>query len=262
MFRSPGILFAVLCIAISQVLFPVRAQSQTFSYRTYDENTGLPGSYLNVIEQDKSGFLWVGVDSNLFRYDGFDFHRMAFPEIQSRGNLNALFCDREGTMWVGLTDGSLFTWSEGGTLAHKALPESDRINRITEGPDRKIWIVTQTKGIYLADAGVGVKIARLSMPEGYVVFDISFDGAGTILAATQDNLRQCTVSGDKVVEKLSFPELEYTWVHTVRQMDDDTWFAGTDYAGLFMIRRVNGMLPASYIGDTLFMNMRIPALIA
>ena len=262
MFRSPGILFAGLCIAILQVLFPGRAQSQTFSYRTYDENTGLPGSYLNVIEQDKSGFLWVGVDSNLFRYDGFDFHRMAFPEIQSRGNLNALFCDREGTMWVGLTDGSLFTWSEGGTLAHKALPESDRINRIMEGPDRKIWIVTQTKGIYLADAGGGEKITRLSLPEGYVVFDISFDGAGTILVATQDNLRLCTLSGDKLVEKLNFPELEYSWVHTVRQMDDDTWFAGTDYAGLFMIRRVNGMLAATSIGDTLFMNMRIPALIA
>jgi serine phosphatase RsbU (regulator of sigma subunit) len=100
------------------------------------------------------------------------------------------------------------------------------------------------------------------LPEGYVVFDISFDGAGTILAATQDNLRLCTLSGDKVVEKLSFPELEYTWVHTVRQMDDDTWFAGTDYAGLFMIRRVNGMLAATSIGDTLFMDMRIPALIA
>ncbi|MCK7532887.1 MAG: hypothetical protein MZV63_18535 [Marinilabiliales bacterium] len=66
-----------------QVLFPVQAQSQTFSYRTYDENTGLPGSYLNVIAQDKSGFLWVGVDSDLFRYDGFDFHQMAFPETQS-----------------------------------------------------------------------------------------------------------------------------------------------------------------------------------
>jgi serine phosphatase RsbU (regulator of sigma subunit)/ligand-binding sensor domain-containing protein len=255
-------LIAVLCIALLQVLFPGRTQSQTFSYRTYDENKGLPGSYLNVIEQDKSGFLWVGVDSNLFRYDGFDFHRMEFSEKQTRGNLNALFCDREGTMWVGLTDGSLFTWSEGGTLVHKALPESDRINRITEGPDRKIWIITQTKGIYLADAGGGDKIARLSMPEGYVVFDISFDGAGTILAATQDNLRVCTLSGDKVVEKLSFPELEYTWVHTIRQMDDDTWFAGTDYAGLFMIRRVNGMLAATSVGDTLFMNMRIPSLIA
>lgn len=262
MFKNGSVLIAVLCFVILQVLFPVRAQSQTFSYRTYDENTGLPGSYLNVIEQDKSGFLWVGVDSNLFRYDGFDFHRMAFPEKQPRGNLNALFCDREGTVWAGLTDGTLYSWREGGTLVRRKLAASDRINRITEGPDRKIWIVTQTEGIYLADAGGGDKITRLSVPEGYVLFDISFDGTETVIAATQDNLRLCTVSGDRIVEKHSFPELEYTWVHTVRQMDDDTWFAGTDYAGLFMIRRINGMLEASVVGDTLFMNMRIPKLIA
>ncbi len=262
MFKSASIFTAVLCIVILQVLFPVRAQSQTFSYRTYDENTGLPGSYLNVIAQDKSGFLWVGVDSNLFRYDGFDFHRMAFPEKQSRGNINALFCDREGTMWAGLTDGSLYTWSEGGSLKHMALPASDRINRITEGPDSKVWIITQTEGIYLADAGGGEKITSLPVPEGFVVFDISFDGAETVLLATQDNLHVCTISGDGISEKHSFPELEYTWVHTVRQMDNDTWFAGTDYAGLFMIRRAaGGKLTPTSVGDTLFMNMRIPALI-
>ncbi len=262
MFRNRGILTAALFLCLAKLFLPVQAQAQTFSYRTYDENTGLPGSYLNVIEQDESGFLWVGVDSNLFRYDGFDFHRMEFPEKHSRGNLNALYCDREGTMWVGLTDGSLFTWTAGGTLILRALPETDRINRIKEGPDKKIWIITQTKGIYLADAGGGEKITRLSLPEGYVVFDISFDSAGTILVATQDNLRLCTLSGDRLVEKNSFAELEYTWVHTITRMDDDTWFAGTDYAGLFMIRRVNGMLAAASVGDTLFMNMRIPALIA
>ncbi len=262
MFRNAGIFVAVLCIAVLQVLLPVGAQSQTFSYRTYDENTGLPGSYLNVVAQDGNGFLWVGVDSNLFRYDGFEFHSMAFPDKQPRGNLNALFCDREGTMWVGLTDGMLYTWSEGGSLQRRALPESDRINSITEGPDKKIWIVTQTKGVYLADAGGGDKVTRLMMPDGFVVFDISFDGPGTMLVATQDNLHVCTLAGDRIVGKQAFTGLEYTWVHTIRQMDDDTWFAGTDYAGLFMIRRVNGTLEAAAVGDTLFANMRIPALIA
>ncbi|MCK7532888.1 MAG: hypothetical protein MZV63_18540 [Marinilabiliales bacterium] len=83
----------------------------------------------------------------------------------------------------------------------------------------------------------------------------------TVLVATQDNLHVCTISGDGISEKHSFPELEYTWIHTIRQMDNDTWFAGTDYAGLFMIRRQDGKLTATAVGDTLFMNMRIPALI-
>jgi serine phosphatase RsbU (regulator of sigma subunit)/ligand-binding sensor domain-containing protein len=262
MFRNRGIFTAALFICLAGLLLPAQVQAQTYSYKTYDLNTGLPGSYLNVIEQDKSGLLWVGLETGLFRYDGFEFYPVALPEIPTGIYPNALFCDREGTMWVGLTDGSLFTWSPGGALVPRALPEADRINRITEGPDKKIWIVTQTTGIYLADAGGGEKITRLTMPEGVVLFDVSFAGRDTILAATQDNLHLCTIDGEKAVIARSFPELEYTWIQTLCQMDENTWFAGTDGAGLFMVRRVDGVLTAGAVEDTLFMNLRIPALIA
>ncbi len=258
--RSLSLFITTLFISLMQVIAPCHVQAQTYSYRTYDENSGLPGSYLSVIEQDKSGLLWIGLETGLYRYDGFDFYRMTMPDTLSGSYPNALYCDSEGTMWVGLTDGSLYTWSPGRTLTRKTVPKTDRINRITEGPDNKIWIITQTEGIYIADPGGGEKITRLSMPEGLVLFDIAFAGRDTLLAATQDNLHICAVSGSKAEIVRSFPELEYTWVQTVRQMDDETWFAGTDGAGLYMIRRTDGVLSAAAVNDTLFMNLRIPAL--
>ena len=94
------------------MLLTSQAQAQTYSYRTYDQNTGLPGSYLSVIEQDHGGFLWMGLESGLFRYDGFEFHPMLkYLTPCSEAYPNALFCDSKGTMWIGLTDGSLYTWS-------------------------------------------------------------------------------------------------------------------------------------------------------
>lgn len=261
MSRSASIFIAVICTFILHLLPFFQSQAQTYSYRTYDLNTGLPGSYLSVIEQDRSGLLWVGVDTGLYRYDGFEFHKMPFADSAAHSSPNALYCDTEGTMWVGLADGSLYTWKPGGRMERRTLDGADRINRITESPDKRIWIVTQTEGVFLAAAGGGEKITRLSMPEGFVVFDISFAGGDTLLVATQDNLQVCTVAGDKIVRALSFPELEYTWIHTVIPVDESTWFAGTDYAGLFMIRRSDGMLTASAVGDTTFMNMRIPALV-
>ncbi|MRR22061.1 hypothetical protein EG830_03660, partial [bacterium] len=260
MSRRSSISIAALCIAIMHLLPSFLSQAQTYSYRTYDLNSGLPGSYLSVIEQDRSGLLWVGVDTGLYRYDGFEFHKMPFADSAAHSSPNALFCDSEGTMWVGLADGSLYSWKQGGKMERRILEGTDKINRITEGPDKRIWIITQAEGVFLASAGGGEKITRLSMPEGLVVFDISFAGSDTLLVATQDNLQVCTMTGDKVVTALSFPELEYTWIHTVIRFDENIWFAGTDYAGLFMIRRINGMLKASAVGDTTFMNMRIPAL--
>ena len=261
MTRSISISLAAFCVTLLQVLTPSRSEAQTYSYRTYDINTGLPGSYLNVIEQDKNGLLWLGLETGLYRYDGFDFFPVSMADTVSSGYPNALYCDREGTMWIGMTDGKLFTSTPGSAVMRRSGVEADRINRITEGPDGKIWIISQAGGIYLADAGNGEKITKITVPEGIVLFDISFAGNDTIIAATQDNLYLLTVSGGRAVISRSFPELEYTWVQTVRQMNDQTWFAGTDGAGLFMIRRENGVLTAREVQDTTLMYLRIPALI-
>lgn len=252
---------ALLAVLI-RVLQSLPAHSQTHSYRIYDEYTGLPGSYLNVIEQDRSGLLWVGIDTGLYRYDGFAFHNVPVTDTIPHGNPSALYCDATGTMWVGMSDGSLFVWNTGSNLIRKELPETDKINRIMEGPDSKIWIVTQTRGIYLAEPGGGAKISRMEMPEEMTLFDIAFTGGDRFLAATQDNLHLCVHQGDEVVSEYSFPELEYTWIQTVVRMDDDTWFAGTGDRGLYMIRRTGGSLAATPVSDTALMNMNVPALTA
>lgn len=251
---------AVICAFLLQVLYPAVAPAQTYSYRTYDEYTGLPGSYLNVIAQDNDGLLWVGVDTGLYRYDGFMFHHMPFPDTLPRGNVSAIFCDPKGTMWVGMSDGSLFTWKSGGSMVRREPDETDRINRITEGDDGKIWIVTQTRGIYLAEPGDGERLTKLEMPAELTVFDIAFAGDGKFLAATQDNLHLCSAEGGAAVSELTFPELEYTWIQTVVRMDDDTWFAGTGDKGLWMIRQTGEGITVSEAGDTTFTNMNVPAL--
>jgi len=256
-FRLP---LTALCFVLVTVLHPSVSSAQTYSFRTYDEYTGLPGSYLSVIAQDRDGLLWTGVDTGLYRYDGFSFHHMQFPDTMPRGNVSALYNDKNGTMWVGMSDGSLFTWKPGGKMERRSLVESDRVNRITGSPDGNVWIITQTSGIFIAGKGEGDKITRMKMPGEMNLFDIAFAGDGTFLAATQDNLHLCAASGDSAVSRLTFPELDYTWIQTVLRMDDDTWFAGTGDKGLWMIRRSGDTMTATAVGDTLFMNMNIPAI--
>jgi len=262
MIRSISIFYAVVCITLVQVLMPLRSEAQSYSYRTYDINTGLPGNYLSVIEQDKSGLLWIGLETGLFRYDGFEFHPVTLPDTLSDGYPNALFCDSNGTMWIGLTDGSLFTWTQGGIPSRKAGIDADRINRITKGPDGKIWIVTQTHGIYTAEPDQGDRTERIVMPEGTALFDIAFAGNDSIIAATQDNLYLCSIAGDVADIAYTFPELEYTWIQTVTRVNDNTWLAGTDGSGLYVIRRENGTLKAIRADNPVFEGVRIPSLIA
>jgi len=261
MVRKGSILITALCFCLVQMLLTSQTQAQTYSYRTYDLNTGLPGSYLSVLEQDRDGFLWMGLETGLFRYDGFEFYPVEIPDTVASGYPNALFCDSKGTMWIGLTDGSLYKWTPGGSLARVEGVEADRINRIAGGPDGRIWIVSQTKGIYLADAGSGDNLSRIATAEGLVIFDIAFTGKDSLLLATQDNLHIARITGSEAVITHTFPELEYTWVQTIRKVTDDFWVAGTDGAGLYAITRQNGRLMASQVNHPALEGIRIPALV-
>ncbi len=258
----PALAIGVLCMLLIMFLRVSPAVAQTYSFRTYDEFSGLPGNYLNVIEQDRDGMLWVGIDNGLFRYDGFTFHHISFNDTLPRGSVTALFSDSAGTMWVGMSDGSLFTWQSGSTLERQLLDGADKINRIIENDDSAIWVVTQTGGIFIAEAGASGRFTRVVMPEGMNLFDIAFTGDGRFLAATQDNLHLCSVSGGRGVSEALFPEMEYTWVQTLLQLDDKVWFAGTGDNGLFMIRRDGDIITAGAVSGAPFHGANIPSLAA
>ena len=59
-------------LAVLGLIVP-RCASQQFSFST--ANDGLGDLNLNCIAQDKSGYLWVGTENGLYRYDGSSFRQ-------------------------------------------------------------------------------------------------------------------------------------------------------------------------------------------
>lgn len=250
---------AVTMFAIT-LLLPSVACAQTYSYKTFDLTNGLPGSYVNALGQDKEGFLWVGLETGLYRFDGFNFYGVSLPDTLSSGYPVSLFCDADGVMWIGFTDGALFTWSQGTGIVRQGNTDADRINRIMAAPDGKTWIVSQSRGIFVAAAG---KINKLATPEGIVIFDIAFIGQDSLLVATQDNLHICKIQGDQIVIVKSFPELEYTWIQSIVSLPGRRWAAGTDGAGLYIISETGGNFTASAVsGYPAIEGVRIPAVLS
>jgi ligand-binding sensor domain-containing protein len=86
------LLFITICDAFSAVA------QQPYYYAINDEN-GLPSNEVYDIAQDEFGYMWIGCDAGLFRYDGFDFKRysnvnqnaVAISNLHP-GNDQRLFC--------------------------------------------------------------------------------------------------------------------------------------------------------------------------
>jgi diguanylate cyclase (GGDEF)-like protein len=110
-----------------------------------------PASLCTSLAQDRDGFLWLGTQDGLVRYDGYDFrtHRAdpADPRRLAGSYVRALLAASDGRLWVGTFDGGVSvrdprtgdftTYRRGsGGLSH------DRVEGLAEDREQRIWVAT------------------------------------------------------------------------------------------------------------------------
>ena len=71
----------------------------------YSSQNGLPCGEANDIAQTTDGILWIGTYAGLYRYNGRDFRWM--DNYDSVRNVNCLYVDEEGRLWIGTNDNGL-----------------------------------------------------------------------------------------------------------------------------------------------------------
>jgi len=63
---------------------------------------GFPGGAVNGIAQTVDGYLWIGTDRGLIRFDGFNFRPVSLTSITTAPNVSMLqlLTDARGTLWI------------------------------------------------------------------------------------------------------------------------------------------------------------------
>ncbi len=65
---------------------------------------GLPGSTVTTIKQDNHGFIWIGTNDGLCRFDGTEFkiyrHELGNEQSLSDNFIQNLFFDKAGNLWI------------------------------------------------------------------------------------------------------------------------------------------------------------------
>ena len=78
---------AVVC-AVAIAFAAQVLQAQHYLFRQYSQPQGLKNLAIHCLLQDKAGFIWVGTDNGLYRFDGRSFTpystAQALPATQSR----------------------------------------------------------------------------------------------------------------------------------------------------------------------------------
>jgi nitrogen-specific signal transduction histidine kinase/ligand-binding sensor domain-containing protein/CheY-like chemotaxis protein len=79
----------------------ITAGAQEYSFRVYGSIEGLQNSVILSLAQDNAGYIWVGTEGGLYRYDGTRFRLMGQSEgLPCSTEVHGLFVASDGSLWV------------------------------------------------------------------------------------------------------------------------------------------------------------------
>jgi diguanylate cyclase (GGDEF)-like protein len=124
---------------------PNADRPQRFKVNPLHLESGPSRDWVSGMQRDRSGYLWVGTDNGLRRYDGYEY--TLFNNTENGSNsIASLLIVADGTLWVGSRVLSAFN-SELETFDNYPLTGGDVISAMTETPDHTLWIVCQNFGL-------------------------------------------------------------------------------------------------------------------
>ena len=85
--------------------------SQSLRFEHLTQEDGLSQGFVTALAQDSLGFLWIGTQDGLNRFDGYEIRSYYFDPEDSgslpSNNVRTLLLDSRGTLWVGTRAGGL-----------------------------------------------------------------------------------------------------------------------------------------------------------
>ena len=95
----------VAVCAILALVTSTNLIAQRYTFRQYGSQEGLTNLSVNCLIQDRTGYLWVGTDNGLFRYDGSSFRTFSHAEGLPNSEIRALAESPDGALWAGTQGG-------------------------------------------------------------------------------------------------------------------------------------------------------------
>ena len=120
---------------------------------------GLPHPVSMALAQDASGYIWIGTQRGLARWDGYRMrtflHNTADPSSLPGDFIQTLHVDRQGRLWIGTAAAGLARYDEvNERFEHMPVAPNGAINAIAGDASGGLWVGTATGLDYLQQGQV------------------------------------------------------------------------------------------------------------
>src|SRR6266404_4353471 len=198
----------ILCLlaGISAFALDPRKAITQYAVDVWQSDHGLPQNSVMAIRQSHGGYLWLGTEEGLVRFDGVEFKVFDTSNTPAiiHQRVRAISEDRSGTLWIGTLGGGLALLRDGaGISGPNEGMASDQIYFIHEDAHGDTWVGTEV-GLHRRHAGAWQVFTRQEGLPDDNVWCMLEDRDGTLLFGTSQGIAQ--YSGGRI-SKLKFTGL-------------------------------------------------------
>ncbi len=163
-------------------------------FHSLNVEDGLPNNTVNAMVQDSLGFMWIGTNDGLCRYDGksFRYYKESPKEVNGISNnfVQSLFLDRDGKLWI-MTDQGLNkydpTFERFDTYTVDDGLSYNSVTKMIQGADGTFYIGTYGGGLDVFNGNEFIKNFNPNSDEAlasFLISDLEIQTEKTLWVAT------------------------------------------------------------------------------
>jgi len=167
--------------------------SPSYQFDVWQTDEGLPQSTVTSIVQTPDGYLWLGTQNGLVRFDGVNFqvfNEDNTPAIKNN-RIVQLYVDHQGTLWVSGEQGELLCLRDGRFASYEMPGKGTPFNyarEMCDDAEGHLWVVTcEWQLICFGKDGFTVPSANWSL-KGVQPTAVANDQAGQVWVQTEQEL--------------------------------------------------------------------------
>lgn len=218
-------------------------------FRNYGADDGLPHPVVAALAQDADGFLWVGTQGGLARWDGYRFRNYLAdpgdPAALPNNYVQLLSTDHQGRLWVGTASGQIARYDreKDGFVVYPTGQDGKghaAVDSFAEDRAGGIWVGTEG-GLDHWDKNGAIRHLRHDekdpkSPPGDRVYSILSDRAGVLWLGTDHGLARYRFDTEEFVSfDLPDPNAPRPDVHSLFEDSAGRLWVGTRGHGAYVI---------------------------
>jgi ligand-binding sensor domain-containing protein/signal transduction histidine kinase len=191
--RSRWLLAALVVLGFVHTacaLDPHRAMSQ-YIYDFWNTENGFSGGQINAIAQTSDGYLWIGTETGLYRFDGRNFldAQQLNPAMARGTHILGLTTDVNGDMWIRLLGTGVIHYHGGkfDNVLSDAVIQASNVTAMSRANEGEILLSTLIHPALRYNKGKIETVESKKLPSNLLVLSLAETSDGKVWMGTRDN---------------------------------------------------------------------------